>query len=124
MFRMTFAAAGLVLAISTAGAALAQPIAVVVEIKTPPPITRPILEGEFRKAAPTYQKIPGLIRKYFTVTGDTFGGIYLWKDRAAAEAWFSDAWRARAKAAYGSEPTVSYYDAPLIIEGVNPGGAR
>ena len=28
------------------------------------------------------------------------------------------------KATYGSEPTVSYYDAPLIIEGANPGGAR
>ncbi len=123
MFHKTFAAASLLLAISTAGAALAQPVAVVVVIKTPPPITRPILEGEFRKAAPTYQKIPGLIRKYFTATGDTFGGIYLWKDRAAAEAWFSDAWRARARTTYGSEPSVSYYDAPLIIEGANVGGA-
>lgn len=123
MVRIPFAVASLILAISMAGAALAQPVAVVVVIKTPPPITRPILETEFRKAAPTYQKIPGLIRKYFTATGDTFGGIYLWKDRAAAEAWFSDAWRARARATYGAEPSVSYYDAPLIIEGANIGGA-
>jgi hypothetical protein len=38
------------------------------------------------------------------------------KDRASAEAWYSDAWRAKAKATYGSEPQLTYFDAPVQID--------
>jgi hypothetical protein len=92
------------------------PIATIVTIKTPPGITRPMLDGGFKQAVPVYEKIPGLIRKYFIVNGDSFGGMYLWKDRASAEAWYSDAWRAKAKATYGSEAQLTYFDAPVQID--------
>lgn len=101
-------------------------VAVVVAIKTPPGVTDAYLKAEFDKAVPRYQAIPGLIRKYFTIasangtTPGRFGGIYYWSSRAAADAWFSDAWRQRATATYGSAPDVTYYDVPLAIDGKQP----
>jgi hypothetical protein len=92
------------------------PVATIVTIKTPSGITRTQLEAGFRQAAPLYQDIPGLTAKYFIANEDSFGGMYLWKDRASAEAWYSDAWRAKAKATYGVEPTLVYYDSPLQID--------
>jgi hypothetical protein len=93
-----------------------MPVATIVVIKTPPGITRPTIERGFKQAVPTYQKIPGLIRKYFTVNDDGFGGMYLWKNRAAAEAWFTVAWRAKAKETYGAEPSLTYFDAPVLLD--------
>ncbi|OYY68769.1 antibiotic biosynthesis monooxygenase [Sphingomonas sp. 28-63-12] len=95
-------------------------VAVVVSIATPPGVSDALLQAEFEKAVPRYQAIPGLIRKYFTIEPKRFGGIYYWSSKAAAQAWFSDAWAARAKATYGSDPVVTYYDVPLAIEGAKP----
>lgn len=92
------------------------PVATIVMIKTPSGIARPMLDAGFKQAVPAYEKIPGLIRKYFIANSDSFGGMYLWKDRASAEAWYSDAWRAKAKATYGSEPQLTYFDAPVQID--------
>jgi hypothetical protein len=64
------------------------------------------------------------VRKYFTATDDSFGGIYLWKNRAAADAWFNSAWHARVVKTYGVDGQVTYFDAPLVIEGTNAGGAK
>jgi hypothetical protein len=92
------------------------PVATIVTIKTPPGITRERLEAGFKQAVPLYQGIPGLTAKYFIANDDSFGGMYLWKDRASAEAWYNDAWRAKAKATYGVEPTLVYFDSPLQID--------
>ncbi|MFM9852846.1 MAG: hypothetical protein ACKVOJ_08600 [Sphingomonadaceae bacterium] len=101
-----------------------QPVATIVVIKTPSGVSRALIEGGFAKAVPTYQKIPGLIRKYFTVNETSFGGMYLWKNRAAAEAWYTPEWRARAKATYGVEPELTYYDSPIQIDTVIKGSKQ
>lgn len=93
-----------------------QPVATIVVVPTPAGLTRAKIEAGFQQAAPTYRKVPGLLRKYFTVNASGFGGMYLWKNRAAAEAWFTPEWRARAKAAYGAEPELTYFDSPLQID--------
>jgi len=122
MFRSaTMALAGLAsLAIGTPVYAEDKPaelsVATLVTIKIPPGITRPMLDGGFKQAVPVYEKVPGLISKYFIVNGDRFGGMYLWKSRASAEAWFNDAWREKAKATYGSEAQLTYFDAPVQID--------
>jgi len=95
-------------------------VAVVVSIATPAGVTDAYLKGEFDKAAPRYQAIPGLIRKYFTIEPKRFGGIYYWSSKTAAQAWFNEAWTARARATYGADPIVTYYDVPLAIDGVKP----
>ena len=54
------------------------------------------------------------------ILGGLAGGIYYWSNKAAAQAWFSDAWVARAKATYGADPVVTYYEVPLAIDGAKP----
>lgn len=105
---------------ATAAQTAPEPVAVVVAIKTPPGVDATRLKAEFDKAAARYQQIPGLIRKYFTIGNGSFGGVYYWSSRAAADAWFNDAWRARVKATYGTAGEVTYYDVPLAIEGTKP----
>lgn len=120
MSAVRFALTALLIAGMTQVAVAESPVATVVTVKTPPGLSRAKIEGGFRQAVPTYEKVPGLIRKYFTVNDEVFGGMYLWKSRAAAEAWFNAQWRAKARATYGSDPTVTYFDAPVQID--NGGG--
>ena len=94
------------------------PVAVVVTIPIPAGFPREKVLAGMQQSIPQYQAIPGLARKFFTLSDDgQFGGIYLWRSRTEAQAWFSDAWRAKAKATYGAEPQVSYFEAPIVIEG-------
>ncbi len=91
-------------------------VTTMVLIKTPAGISRAQLEAGFIQSVPLYESIPGLVRKYYIADAEKFGGIYLWKDRASAEAWYTDAWRAKAKATYGVEPQLVWFDTPLQIE--------
>lgn len=110
-------------AVMTPAAALAQAtppassqVAVHVAVTTPAGASCALVTAGMVKSAPTYSKVPGLIRKYFTIGPVDFGGIYLFKDRTSAQAWFSEAWRAKATATYGSQPVVTYFDVPLVID--------
>lgn len=69
-------------------------------------------------AAPEYQAVPGLRRKYFIGDGERAGGVYEWADRAAAERYFDDAWRGRMRERYGVEPRVALFDAPCLVDNV------
>jgi hypothetical protein len=119
------AAASMALTATFISAALAEspapaasgPVAVVVSIPIPASISREQAVAAMQKSVPQYQALPALTRKYFTLSDDgKFGGIYLWNSRAEAQAWFSDAWRARATATYGAAPVVTYFDVPIVIE--------
>jgi len=121
--RMVLGAA-VAAAVSSAAVAQSTPsapsgaVAVVVNIALPPGFSREKAVAAMQKTVPQYQALPGLVRKYFTLSDDgKFGGIYLWKSRAEAQAWFSDAWRAKAIATYGASPEVAYFDAPIVIAG-------
>ena len=114
------------LLIATCAVALASPalarsaaddVVVVVNVPTPPGVTAERLRAEFEAAAPRYRQIPGLKTKSFTIGEGSFGGAYLFDDRAAAEAWFSDAWRQRVVQTYGAPARVEIYEAPLTIDG-------
>ncbi len=103
----------------------AAPVAVIVAIPIPPSLDRARLEALFEQAVPQYQKLPGLIRKYFTIGDDNrAGGIYLFTSRAAAQAWFSDAWKAGVAKQWGAPASVSYFDVPVAIEGANADGFK
>ena len=97
--------------------AAAGPVAVVVSIPLPSGISREQAMAGMQKSVPQYQALPGLVRKYCTFSDDgKFGGIDLWSSRADAQAWFSDAWRAKATATYGAAPEVTYFEAPIVLE--------
>jgi hypothetical protein len=91
-------------------------VATVVNVAIPAGVPRARIVQEFQAAIPLYQKIPGLLRKSFTLTDDgRFGGIYLWKDEASAKQWFTDAWKERVRKTYGAEATVEWFDIPIVL---------
>ncbi len=74
--------------------------------KLPKPVTRDEARAIFATTAPTYRGVPGLLRKHYVIADDgaTVGGVYVWESRAAAEAMYTDAWRAFVRGKYGTEP--------------------
>lgn len=96
----------------TSGAAFAQTreglVTVVVAVPTPPPGDGGKIEAGIKASVPRYQKMRGLLKKYFTIGEGTFGGSYLSETKAAAQPAFSDAWKARIVTTYGAPPSVTY----------------
>lgn len=91
-------------------------VVVVVSVPTPAAVTRSQIEAAMTASVPQYQKIPGLVRKYFTVGTGDFGGVYLFKDRQSADAWFDDAWKRRVMATYGAPARLAYSDVPATVD--------
>jgi len=108
---------------ATAGAAEATAVVVVVKVPTPWYAPRALVVGKMRETIPQYEKLPGLVYKAFSLAraDGQFGGIYLWQDRASAEAWFSPAWFARVDKERGAKGEVRYFDAPVVLDNT-PGG--
>lgn len=103
--------------------AAAEPVAVLVAVPIPAAMPKDRLAGLFQQAVPEYARVPGLIRKYFTIGDDgRAGGIYLWSSRAAAEAWYNDAWKAGVLKRWGAPASVSYFAVPATVDGTNVEG--
>ncbi len=76
----------------------------------------------FTTTAPNYRGRDGLHSKAYIYgeDGAELGGFYLWESREAAEALYTDAWRARAREIYGVEPVIRYFNVPILIENATP----
>lgn len=72
----------------------------------------------FQSTAPRYRDMPGLVRKYYVLSedGQTAGGVYLWRSRREAEALYTDAWKAFVREKYGAEPSLAYFDCPVVVD--------
>lgn len=86
----------------------------------PKPITREEARNIFLSTAPKYRGVPGLLRKTYVRSqdGTTVGGVYLWNSRPEAEAMFTDAWRSFVREKYGTDPTVTYFESPVVVDNV------
>lgn len=75
-------------------------------------------EKKMLATAPKYEKLDGLIRKYYVMTedGEHAGGIYLWESRAKAEAWYNADWKKYMTEAWGEAPLLEYLDCPIIVD--------
>lgn len=95
-------------------------ITVQVEIKLPKPLTVAQAREVMSSSAPNYQGIDGLVRKYYMLSedGETAGGLYLWESRAQAEKMYDAAWHATVAEKYGSPPSVTYFETPVIVDNV------
>jgi heme-degrading monooxygenase HmoA len=91
-------------------------VSTLVTVTNPTQINTERFIAEFTAAAPTYQKVPGLLRKYFIITDDgKFGGVYLWDTQANAQQWFTPAWHERVRKTYGTDANIEWFDAPIAI---------
>jgi heme-degrading monooxygenase HmoA len=94
-------------------------VATVVQIALPATVSQERLLAEFKAAVPTYQAVPGLLRKHFITAGEgtsrSFGGVYLWRDEASAKAFFNASWQARVQNTYGSAAQIEWFDVPVLL---------
>ncbi|MFC4292573.1 YdhR family protein [Sphingorhabdus arenilitoris] len=97
--------------------------AVLVEVPRPNGLSDTELDTGFRQAIPIYEKVPGLLRKYFVRSQVSFGGVYLWADRASADAFYSAAWSERIAKTYGAPAKLTWFDVPVTTAGGSGGEA-
>ncbi len=93
-------------------------ITVTVNFPAPEGATLESITEAFRSTTPQYEGLPGLIRKYYLFDPESgaAGGVYLWEDRAQAEAFYNDAWRARLTEKYSAPPVINFFESPVIID--------
>ena len=86
----------------------------------PKPLTLDEARSIFLSTAPKYRDIQGLFRKYYVLShdGGTVGGIYLWNSRPEAEALYTESWRSFVREKYGTDPTVTYFESPVVVDNV------
>jgi hypothetical protein len=93
-------------------------ITAVVQFPIRQPVTREKARELFSATAARYREVPGLIRKYYLLSEDhgSVGGVYLWKSRSDAERMYNEEWRGFIKERYSAEPSVTYFDSPVIVD--------
>jgi hypothetical protein len=96
------------------------PVTVIVKVPKPWYAPKAVVVGKRRDTIPQYESLPGLSYKMysFAQADGQFGGIYLWKDAAAAQAWFNPAWFDRVKRERGVEANVRYFEIPVALDNV------
>ncbi|MDP6560910.1 MAG: monooxygenase [Candidatus Binatia bacterium] len=93
-------------------------ITVLVQFKLLQPMTLEKARESFLGSTPKYKGFDGLIRKYYVLSedGSTAGGVYLWKSRGDAERLYNDEWKSTIREKYGAEPSVTYFQSPVVVD--------
>jgi hypothetical protein len=93
-------------------------ITAIVRFKLPAAIDAAKAAELFKGSAPKYQRLPGLIRKYylFDAESGTGGGCYLWESREAAERVYDAEWRQMITERYGAPPEISFFETPVVVD--------
>ena len=93
-------------------------ITALVQFRLPLPITLDKAREIFSGTVPKYREIRGLIRKYYTLSkdGGIADGIYLWESQEDVERLYTDEWKQFIRDTYGTEPSVVYFDSPLVVD--------
>ncbi|MFH1114022.1 MAG: YdhR family protein [Pseudomonadota bacterium] len=91
-----------------------------VQFSLPQPITRDKALEVFSSTAPRYRDVDGLVRKYYLLSqdGKTAGGVYLWNSREQAEQLYSEEWKKFIREKYGTEPSIAYFETPVVVDNV------
>jgi len=96
-------------------------ITAIATFQLPSPITLDEARKIFLSTAPKYLGVTGLIRKYYMLSedGSTVGGVYLWNSREEADAMYSESWRSFVREKYGTDPSVTYMDSPVVVDNLS-----
>jgi hypothetical protein len=92
-------------------------ITAIVQYRLPASISQEACAAHFRMIAPSFQKVPGLLRKQFIHgAGEWAGGVYLWQTRENAEAFYSGPWIDGIRERYGMDPVIQYFETAAITD--------
>lgn len=62
-------------------------------------------------------KDKGLLMKYYlSRESGGSGGVYVWRSKEDADAWYTPEWSSRLEEAYGAKPTVIFYDSFVQVD--------
>lgn len=118
------------LAASLAGkpavAQAAEPVVVIVKVAKPWYAPQALVVSKMRDTVPQYEQLPGLAHKAFSFAraDGRFGGIYFWRDQAAASAWFNAGWFERVRKERGVEGEVQILQSPVWFDATPEGAPR
>ena len=89
-----------------------------IQFKLPEGTTRDDVMAAFKTSVEQLRGHPGLLRKHYLYNeaDGIAAGAYLWESRAAAEALYTAEWRGMITARYGSEPTITWFDTPFVLD--------
>jgi hypothetical protein len=95
-------------------------ITAIVQFALPQPVAPEKAREMFSNSAPRYVGVAGLVRKYFLLSqdGSTAGGVYLWESQTDAERMYTVEWKRSIADKYGAEPSVTYFESPVIVDNV------
>jgi hypothetical protein len=95
-------------------------ITALVQFKLPQPVTPEKAKEIFLSTAPRYRETPGLLRKYYILShdGGTAGGVYLWKSQEDAQRLYTEEWKNFVREKYGSAPSITYFQSPIVVDNV------
>ncbi len=71
---------------------------------------------EFTEIDTTYREVSGLISKHYLMGDEANGGVYMFEDRAKADAWFNDGWADWMEGRFGVRPTLEIFDNAVIVD--------
>lgn len=93
-------------------------ITTIVQFRLSDDLTPEKTRSLFVDSIPRFVRMNGLIRKYFLLAedGKSAASVYLWSDRAPAEAFFTEEWMQFIAGKYGYRPTVAYYECPVVVD--------
>lgn len=92
-------------------------ITAIVRYRLPPKIGRDACRAHFEKIAPGFREADGLLSKHFIWSESGIaGGVYQWRTRAAAEAFYGGPWRDGIVERYGQEPEIEYFTVFCITD--------
>jgi hypothetical protein len=60
----------------------------------------------------------GLLMKYYLTNATGLGGVYFWKTKEDAEAWYTPEWYEFMREAY-AEPTVTFFESFVQVDNIN-----
>ena len=97
-------------------------ITVITRFAVPAKVNTSEMCGAFAQVAPTFQNVPHLLRKQFLLSPDgrTAGGVYLWENEEAARTFMQQRVVPMIRDTFHVEPTIEFYDSPVIVENVEP----
>ena len=93
------------------------PCIVICHFALPAPTEEQFIEIA-KQSAPKFRKLGsrGLISKDYVRNEHGAGGLYVWENRAAAQAWFTEDKLKEYTAIFGARPTLTWYDANLSVD--------
>ena len=91
---------------------------IIVVVQIPVKRSREAAIANQTESAKTFRALAdkGLLRKDYINGEAGGGGIYYWKSREAAEAWYTPEVRRKIKEKFGVEPIITYYDSYVRVD--------